>query len=48
MTIDLDNAVGGLMGVATIGLVAGTTERIINRSMPRRNRARKKIRRRRR
>lgn len=28
--VDLDNAVNGMMGVATIGIVAGATERIIN------------------
>lgn len=27
--VDLDNAVNGMMGVATIGIIAGTTERII-------------------
>lgn len=28
--VDLDNAINGMMGVATIGIVAKSTERIIN------------------
>jgi hypothetical protein len=41
--VDLDNAINGMMGVATVGIIAGTTERIINgRRRPVRRRVVKK------